>query len=127
MKTTFSHQQRSSLHVLAYLYMRMGLFARAKRIYAALCALPPAAGVDKQAEAGLAIIALQEGAEEDHDAHEASACALEHIRAAVQGQPLASADAPLLLIQAQALWADDRADEARAALDLYVHLAGGVQ
>jgi outer membrane protein assembly factor BamD (BamD/ComL family) len=124
---TFSQQQRSSLHVLAYLYLRMGLFSRAERIYAALCSAPPAEGVDAKAEAALAFIALQDNAEEERDTHEAAQRALEHIRAALQGKPLASADAPLLLVQAQAFWMNGRVDEAKAAIEKYVHFTGGAR
>ena len=53
-----NEQQRRTLHVLAYMMLRMGQEARAGRIYAALAALAPEQGPDRLALEGLAALAI---------------------------------------------------------------------
>ena len=65
-------QSRLALHVLAFLFFRMGEEARAGRIYAVLAALPPSFGTesaDAQALLGLAAATLTEGRAEEALAH----------------------------------------------------------
>ena len=111
-----NEQQRRTLHVLAYMMLRMGQEARAGRIYAALAALAPEQGPDRLALEGLAALAISRGN---------GAKALEYLRGARGGRVLSSRQAVLHLMKAQALWLEGRREEARAALDEYLFLAGG--
>lgn len=107
-------QQRRTLHVLGYLCLRMGQMDRAARVFAVLAALP-ADVPDRQAYSGLAAVALDKG-----DA----ATALKHLYTAMEGEPLSSRRSALHLLRAQALWREDRKDEAKSAVDEYLYLAG---
>lgn len=108
-------EQRRTLHVLAFLFYRMGLFERAGRVYAVL-ARPAADGsADARARIGRAACLLALG---DPDG------ALRLINAACAGRVLSTAEAPLLLMKAQALHAQGRAEESAAARDAYMRLAG---
>ncbi len=109
-------QQRRTLHVLAYMMLRMGQEARAGRIYAALAALAPQNEPDRLALAGLAALAIEEGQ---------GSKALEYLRGAMGGRVLSSRHAVLHLMRAQAFWLEGRREEARAALDEYLFLVGG--
>ena len=108
--------QRRSLHVLAYMMLRMGQEERAARIYAALEALAPQEAPDRQALAGAAAVAIRAGN---------GAKALESLRKAMNGATLSSRNAVLHLMKAQAFWLEGRREEARAALDEYLFLVGG--
>lgn len=120
-------KERSVLHVLAFLFFRMGAMERAKRIYAALVALPPVGGelteghdpLDTQAVLGLAAVALECGD---------SAAALEHVQSLLHYMKkhgptalAASTRQAVLenaahLVRAQALRALGRLDEAVEAV-----------
>jgi Flp pilus assembly protein TadD len=106
-------EQRKTLNVLGYLFLRMGQFERAKRIFSAMAALEPD---DRWARRNLAAIDVQAGD---------GASALRHLQAAIGGEPLSSRDAALHLLRAKALWQEGRKDEARRAVDEFMHLAGG--
>ncbi|WP_418764235.1 hypothetical protein [Mailhella sp.] len=108
--------QRRTLHVLAYMMLRMGQRERAERIYAALEALAPQSHPDRLALAGAAAVAISAGN---------GAKALEYLRGAMSGGPLSSRRTALYLMKAQALWLEGRKEEARAALDEYLFLVGG--
>ena len=108
--------QRRTLHVLAYMMLRMGQEDRAGRIYAALTALSPLDNPDRLALAGTAAVAIGEGN---------GAKALEALRGAMSGATLSSRQSVLHLMKAQAFWLEGRKEEARAALDEYLFLAGG--
>ena len=114
--TGLTKEQRRTLHVLAYMMLRMGQQARAGRIYAALAALAPQTEPDRQALAGLAALAIEAGQ---------GAKALEYLRVVMGGRALSSRHAVFHLMKAQALWLEGRREEARAALDEYLFLAGG--
>lgn len=108
--------QKKTLHVLAYMMLRMGQENRAGRIYAALAALAPREHPDRLALAGMAAVAISEGK---------GAAALEALRGAMSGAHLSSRQTVLHLMKAQAFWLEGRKEEARAALDEYLFLAGG--
>lgn len=108
--------QKKTLHVLAYMMLRMGQEERAGCIYAALAGLASREHPDRLALAGMAAVAISEGR---------GAEALEHLRAAMSGAHLSSRQAVLHLMKAQAFWLEGRREEARAALDEYLFLAGG--
>lgn len=110
-----SPEHRTTLHVLAFLYFRMGRMANAGRIYAALAAMPPSAGEhqpDWRTHAGLAAVAI-----EQEDGETATA----HMLAAMD-MALFPSDAPERIIlsrmHAKALWLCGKKDEARAVANL---------
>ena len=107
-----SGDQRRSLLVLGYLFLRMGQFHRARSLFGALAALDPA---DRWAQRNLAATAL---------AQDDGKTALEHLRRAVGDRPLPTRDAALHLMRAQALWRMGRTDEARGAVDAYLAMGG---
>lgn len=125
-------RERASLHVLAFLFFRMGASDRAGRIYAALAALPTQDGessfaVDAQAVLGQAAVALELG-----DAPEA----LEHVQNLLAhmntqetdvlspGARWATINSVAHLVRAQALRTLDRMEEALAATKQYQSMAG---
>ncbi len=114
--TVLKESQRRTLHVLAYMMLRMGQNERAGRLYAALAHLAPEGNPDRLALAGTAAVAIGEGN---------GAKALEALRGAMGGATLSSRKAVLHLMKAQALWLEGRREEARAALDEYFFLSGG--
>ena len=115
-KIELTKDERTTLSVLAFLFYRMGLEDRARRVYEALAELSEAGTADRRfACAGLAAVAIESG-----DGPEA----LVRIREALSGGPLSSRDAALHLLQAQAFWLEGRQDEARAARDEYLRLCG---
>ena len=107
-----SAEQSKTLLILGYLYVRMGHYERAKRIFSALAALNPD---DAWARRNLAALAVQEGD---------GASALRHLQVVFAQGPLTTRDTALYVLQAQALWLEGRKDEARHALDEFVHKAG---
>lgn len=108
--------QRRTLHVLAYMMLRMGQIERAGRLYDALVHLAPEGSPDRLALAGAAAAAIGE---------ENGAKALEALRGAMGGAALSSRKAVLHLMKAQALWLEGRREEARASLNEYLFLSGG--
>lgn len=111
--SSLTKEQRATLNVLGYLFLRMGQFERAKRVFSALAALDPD---DRWARRNLAAIAVHDGD---------GAAALRHLQASMGREPLSSRDAALHLLRAKALWLEERKDEARRAVDEFMHLAGG--
>ena len=115
MEKELTAEEKKALHVLAYMMLRMGQEERAGHIYAALAALSPQGVPDRLALAGMAASALQRGD---------GAAALESLRGAMDGVPLSSRQAALLLMKAQALWLEGRKEEARSVRDEFLFLAG---
>ena len=111
--SSLSAEQRKTLNVLGYMFLRMGHFDRAQRIFAAMLALDPG---DRWASRNLAAIAVQKGD---------GASALRHLQTALGNEPLSSRDAALHLLRAKALWLEGRKDEAHRAVDEFMHLSGG--
>lgn len=108
-----SLEQRRALNVLGYLFLRMGQFERAGRVFSALAALDPK---DRWARRNLAAIAMHAGD---------GAAAIRHLQQALPEGPLSTGDAALHLIRAKALWLEGRKDEARGAINEFLHLTGG--
>lgn len=106
-------EQRSAFYVLGYLFLRMGLFERSRRVFSALAALNPK---DHWAQRNLAAIAMHAGD---------GAAALSHLQQALHEGPLSTSDAALHLIRAKALWLEGRKDEAKNAVNEFMHLTGG--
>jgi hypothetical protein len=111
-----NQEQRQTLHVLAFMFFRMGLMERAGRIYDGLRALSSPGQPDRLALAGLAAIALEKGD---------GATALGFLRQILGAGALPSRQAVFLLLKAQALWLEGRKEESRAALDEYLFLNSG--
>ncbi|MBO5658642.1 MAG: hypothetical protein J6S08_04320 [Duodenibacillus sp.] len=116
MHDLITDQERKTLSVLAFLFYRMGMEERAKRVYAALAELSEPGSSDYRfAMAGLAAVAVELG-----DGDEAFA----RVKEAMKGGPLSSRDVTLHLIKGQALWLQGRKEEAQAARDEYLYLSG---
>lgn len=109
-----TEDQRTCLRVLGYLFLRMGLYERAQRLFTAMIVLDPN---DRWAHRNLAVTALALG---DHK------MALEHIRLAIGDGVLSTADSALYLLKAQALWRSGRQDEAKRAIDAYIATSGTI-
>lgn len=110
-----SGEQRRALRVLGYLFLRMGHFARAKKLFAALLALDSGDAWTRRSLAA-ALLALGDGGG-----------ALEHIDNIMGAAPLSSRDAALYLLKARALWLTGRADEAKNAVNAWIAAGGGRQ
>lgn len=115
MAAVLSADQRCVLHVLAYLWFRMGHLQRAERAFRVLADSPPCDDIARKALAGLAAIALAGG-----DA----TTALLHVNAALEGNSTSSRMGFLYLLRGQALWLQGRHDEARNAMTQYLYFAG---
>lgn len=136
-----ANKERTSLHVLAFLYFRMGMTEKAERVYTALAALPVteenAAGplgaggrrdaLDVQAVLGLATLALERGA---------AGLALEHVHMLLDharledearlasSERLLAVESAAHLVRSQALRALGRMEEAAAAVQTFRHIQG---
>lgn len=112
-KSPLDGRGRQALHVLGHLFLRMGRFAQARKLFAALVALDDG---DRQARASLAAacLSLGEGAE-----------ALKHVDMAIAAGPLSTREAALHLIRARALALCGRGAEASAATEAWLAAGGG--
>ncbi|MDR2786894.1 MAG: hypothetical protein LBD06_00790 [Candidatus Accumulibacter sp.] len=107
-------EQVTSLKVLGFLYLRLGFFARAARLFQALLALlPEDAGVAKSLAAALL---------EDGKAGEALALL---DAPPLRADPSMPADPVFLLLKARSLWRLQRGEEAFAAMEAYLAATGG--
>ncbi|WP_300778112.1 hypothetical protein [uncultured Bilophila sp.] len=109
-----AQDQRATLSILGYLFYRMGRLDSAAKVFAALIALAPAEA--RRACATLAAIEVERGRGQE---------ALPLLRRVTEGRVLPSREAVLHLLRARALWQQERREEARAAVDDYLYLAGG--
>lgn len=108
--------ERTALSVLAFLFFRMGMDDRARRVYEALAELSePGTGDRRFAKAGVAAVAVESGDGEG---------ALAALREAMAGSALSTKDASLYLLKARALWLLDRKTEAASARDQFLYLTG---
>lgn len=113
---SITRDERRTLSVLAFLLFRMGMEDRARRIYDAIAELSVPGSADYRfARAGLAAVAVEAGD---------GAAALAALRDAMQGGQLSTRDAALWLLKAQALWQQNRREEAAAARDEFLYLTG---
>ena len=101
-----TQEQRNTLSILGYLYYRMGRLDNAATVFEAL---------DKLAPEGKAAIETDRGNAEN---------ALQLLHRVMDGQTLSTRHAALHLLRARALWQQGRKDEARAAVNDYLYLAG---
>jgi len=105
-------EQRRALLVLGSLFLRMGQYARARKLFSALLALK---ADDSWARRGLAATCAALG---DGEA------ALKHIDQVLAMGSLPSRDAALYLVKARALWLCGRQDEARNAVHIWLDAGG---
>lgn len=110
---SLSTEQRRALLVLGSLFLRMGQFARAKKLFAALSALDRNDAWTARCLA-VAYLGLNEGEK-----------ALEQLDRAIGNNPLPSRDAALHLLRARALWLNNRPDEAKNAVNAWIAAGGG--
>ena len=110
--SSLTAEQRGTLNVLGYLFLRMGKCEQAKRVFSALAALDPD---DRWARRNLAAINVREGD---------GGAALRNLQASIGKEALSSRDAALHLLRARALWLEGRKEEARRAVDEYLLMAG---
>ena len=116
MHEEITRDERRTLSVLAFLFFRMGLEDRAKRVYDAISELSEPGSSDYRfAKAGLAAVAVESGQ---------GAEALAALKEAMQGGPLSSREATLYLLKAQALWQQGRKAEAEQARNEFLYLTG---
>lgn len=114
-----TQDQRATLSILGYLFYRMGRLDSAAKVFAALIALAPAEADDettRRACATLAAVEVERGRGKE---------ALPLLRRVMEGRTLPTREAALHLLRARALWQEGRREEARAAVDDYLYLAGG--
>ena len=107
-----TQEQRNTLSILGYLYYRMGRLDNAATVFAALDKLAPEGmdAISRRAAATLAAIETEK--------------ALQLLHRVMDGQTLSTRHAALHLLRARALWQQGRKDEARAAVNEYLYLAG---
>lgn len=105
-------EQRQTLYILGYLYIRMGLNDSAERLFKTILSLFPE---DKWSHRSLAVIAMRKG--------DSISC-LTHIYKAVTGEQSIVKHAPLLLLQAQALWKLGRYSESKTSIQNYIRIKG---
>ena len=112
-----TQEQRNTLSILGYLYYRMGRLDNAATVFAALDKLAPEGmdAISRRAAATLAAIETDRGNAEK---------ALQLLHRVMDGQTLSIRHAALHLLRARALWQQGRKDEARAAVNEYLYLAG---
>ena len=111
-----TEDEKKTLSVLAFLFFRMGMEARARRFYETIAELSTPGTPDfRFAKAGLAAAALEAGDAET---------ALREVREALAGGPLSTRDATLHWLRSRALWALGRKEEARAARETFLSMRG---
>ena len=119
MTEPINEDERKTLSVLAFLFFRMGLEERAKRVYEAIAELSVPNSSDwRYAKAGLAAVALEAGD---------GRTALTELKAAMGSGPLSSKEAAHCLMKSQALWQQGRKEEAQIARDEFLHLSRGAK
>lgn len=111
-----TQDERTALSVLAFLFFRMGMDNRARRVYEAMAELSEPGSSDRRfAMAGVAAVSVESG---DGEA------ALAALREAMANGALSTKEASLYLLKARALWLLDRKTEAEAARDRFLYLTG---
>ncbi len=107
--------EQKSLHILGYLYFRMGLYEKAERILSALLASVEHHPYDSGVFALLASVSILQ---------KKGAAALEYLENVFDGNVLTGKKVIYYLLKAQALFLENRTDEARNMLDMYLLYKG---
>lgn len=109
-KAELNEGQWCALSVLGYMWLRLGNFPRAERVFRALAAVRPD---DLKTSASLAAALLSQERPGD---------ALEVVERLLAGRAPAAGEGYLWLLKAKALWRLDRRDEAASAVRNYLAL-----
>lgn len=107
--------QRTSLQVLGYLFLRMELWDKAEHTFNALIALHSKGNPCSLSHAALASIALEKKDGKN---------AMQHLHIAMKNLAISSKNATFHLMKAKALWFEERHDEAKLAIDEYLYIMG---
>ena len=110
-----TQNQNKSLHVLGYLFLRMGLWDKAEHTFNTLIALRPKGNPCSLSHAALAAIFLEKKDGEN---------AMQHLHIAMKDLAISSKNATFHLMKAKALWLEERHDEAKLAIDEYLYIMG---
>lgn len=108
-------EEQKSLHILAYLYYRMGLYDKAEKLLKSLLIMTDNAPYEKSIFALCATLGIlqKNGAE-----------ALEYLQNIFDGSVFTGKKTVYYLLKAQALYLENRQDEAKDMLDMYLLLKG---
>lgn len=109
--------EQKSLHVLGYLYFRMGLYDKAANLLKSLLIMTENVPYDKSIFALTACIEIL---------RKNGKSALEYLENVFDGSVFAGKKACYYLLRAQALFLEQRQDEARNMLDMYLLYKGNV-
>lgn len=107
--------EQKSLHILGYLYFRMGLYEKAERLLKALLETTENNPYDKAVFALLAAVSIMQ---------KKGKLALEYLENVFDGNVLTGRKVIYYLLKAQALYLENRGDEARNMLDMYLLYKG---
>lgn len=110
--------EQKSLHILGYLYFRMGLYEKAERILKALLEVVENSPYDTSVFALLASVCILQ---------KNGAAALSCLENVFDGNVLTGRKVIYYLLKAQALYLENRSDEARNMLDMYLLYKGNKQ
>lgn len=103
--------EQKSLHILGYLYFRMGLYEKAERLLKALLIVTENNPQERSVFALLAAVSIMQ---------KKGAAALEYLENVFDGNVLTGRKVIYYLLKAQALFLENRSDEARNMLDMYL-------
>lgn len=107
--------EQKSLHILGYLYFRMGLYEKAERLLKALLEVTENNPYDVSVFALLASVSILQ---------KNGAAALEYLENVFDGNVLTGRKVIYYLLKAQALFLENRGDEAKNMLDMYLLYKG---
>lgn len=108
-------EEQKTLHVLGYLYFRMGFFDKAEHLFMAVLILTHNMPYDKNIFALLASIAISQKNGKQ---------ALDYLQYVFDGSLITGKKIIYYLLKAQALWLEQRYDEAKHILHEYLVIKG---
>lgn len=108
-------EEQKTLHILGYLYFRMGFYEKAERLFTSVLILTQNMPYDKSIFALLASIAIEQ---------KNGKKALEYLQNAFDGTRITGKKIIYYLLKAQALWLEQRYDEAKNILHEYLVIKG---
>lgn len=114
-KIEFTQNERDSLLFLVFLYMRLGRTDEAEHI---LKGIEKSCPEEKRTGKYLAAIALE---------REDGSKAMSHLKPYLDRSVIKTQDAPLLLMQAKALWMQGQEEESRNIISEYLMMTGEQQ
>ncbi len=105
--------QKTTLEVLAYLFLRMNLWDKAERTYLTLLELTKNEKPNYNSLIALSSIYIEK---KEYNK------ALQYINEALQFIPISSKNASAYLLKAKALWLENRYEEAKQAVEEFTYL-----